>query len=268
MQGTIPKPAPTTAASISLPTNGQTFSGDDNPITITGICETGLLVRVYRNGAFGGSVMCENNSFTLKMDLFYGDNELVARVFDDLDQEGPLSNKVNVTFTPPEGPGTVTGPAVPGRVPDRISLSSTFGRRGADPKKELTWPIILTGGTGPYAISVDWGDGKPAELLSQASTGQFTLKHTYDGAGTYKVIVKATDKNNEAAFLQLVAVVNGTQSSGTSNSNTTTVVRTKVMWQPTLVMFPLLLTSFWLGKRYQLRRVRYRMKNRIFPIDK
>ena len=35
------------------------------------------------------------------------------------------------------------------------------------------------------------------------------MKHTYDSAGVYKILVKAADKNGAVVYLQLVGVGNG-----------------------------------------------------------
>jgi hypothetical protein len=56
------------------------------------------LVKIFKNNVFGGSVQCDRGNFSLQSDLFVGTNELVARVFDELDQPGPDSNIVTVTF--------------------------------------------------------------------------------------------------------------------------------------------------------------------------
>lgn len=263
MEGRIQQPPPTDAPTISLPADGATF--EEIPITVTGLCTTDLLVRVFKNNVFGGSVMCENGSYELQIDLFPGPNELYARQYDGLDQASPESNRVNVTYA-------IDVPFVPGspdEVAQRITLTTNFARRGVNPGQELVWPITISGGRGPYAVSINWGDGKD-ELLTRDAAGTWDIKHVYDRPGVYKIIIKATDANGQSAFLQVVAIVNGETDTSTASSDQggATVIYTKVLWQPALIIFPLLLSSFWLGKRYQLKRVRYRMKHRIIPIDK
>ncbi len=261
MEGRIQQPPPTEAPTISLPANGQVFQ--EIPITVSGLCTDGLLVRIFKNNVFGGAVMCEGGSYSLQIDLFPGQNELVARQYDDLDQASPESNRITVIYDidVPVVPGS------PGQVGQRVTLTTNFARRGVDPNQELVWPIAISGGRGPYALSIDWGDGKN-ELMTQSAAGNFDIKHIYDRPGVYKVIIKATDSDGASAFLQVVAIVNGAINPAANINDQPTVTRTKIMWQPALITFPLLLSSFWLGKRYQLRRVRYRMKHRIVPIDK
>ncbi len=93
VQGQIGGAPPSQAPTISVPTNGQRFS--NTPITVSGICTKGLLVEIFNNGVFAGSVFCNNGSFSLQIDLFDGQNDLIARVYDALNQASPDSTTVN-----------------------------------------------------------------------------------------------------------------------------------------------------------------------------
>jgi hypothetical protein len=223
------------------------------PITISGICPKDLLVKIFKNNVFAGSAQCTNGSYSLQIDLFDGRNELVARVYDALDQAGPDSNLVGVTFTQD----------VPGQV-SRVALTSNYAKRGANPGAVLTWPIIMSGGTGPYAISIDWGDGKAADLKSQSFPGTFDVQHVYENPGVYNIIVKATDKNGGVAYLQLVGVANGAIQDNDTTASTsgggTTTVKTRILWQPAALIIPFLLSTFWLGKKYELHVLRKKIE--------
>lgn len=252
LQGTVPTPAPTTAATITTPRSGQTFT--NMPITVGGLCANGLLVKIFANNVFIGSVMCNNGSYTVQVSLLDGRNDLVARQFDNLDQPGPDSNIVTVTYANNQFATT--------RIP-LLTLSSIYARRGANPGEQLVWPMSISGGSAPYAVSVDWGDGKPPTLYSEPFAGTFTTSHVYDSPGTYVVIVKATDKAGQTAFLQLVGQANGavTQSGreeGSGSSETQIIVR--VIWIPAALMIPLILLAFWLGRRYELSILRKRLE--------
>lgn len=248
LTGTISAPPPTTPATITFPTNNQSFT--EVPIRVSGICPTGLLVKIFKNNVFAGSADCTSGSYSIQIDLFTGENELVARVYDSLDQPGPDSNTVKVTFTDNKaGAGS------------RVSVTSNYAKRGAFPGETLTWPIIISGGNGPYAISVDWGDGTEADLSSQPFPGNFDIKHVYKQAGVYNIVVKVVDKDGVAAFLQIVGVGNGPLSqSNISNGDTPAAqplgVKTKIVWQPATVIIPFVLSTFWLGKKYELHMLR------------
>lgn len=240
LQGTISTAPPKTGATITAPGNGAVFSS--LPITVNGLCPKGLLVKLFANNVFVGSVQCDSGSYSLPIDLFSGQNDLVARVYDALDQAGPDSNIVNVTFNDAQFLQFGT----------QVLLTSIYAQRGAPPGQEINWPILLSGGTSPYAVSVDWGDGTPTDLISQPGAGGFNIKHIYKTAGIYKVIVKATDKNGDNAFLQLVAVASGATQSTSGGKGSSATIRTVVIWWPCLLMIPLIVAAFWAGRRNEL----------------
>lgn len=244
---------PTQGATISTPGNGSSFT--NSPITVNGICPTGLLVQVYDNGVMVGSVMCTNGSFSLQVSLFPGTNELLVTVYDDLGQAGPSSNTVTVTYTDTRFSAFGTS----------ITLTSSYGRRSAAANSQLDWPLQLSGGTGPYAFSIDWGDGTPSELKSQAVAGVVTISHVYKKAGIYQVNIRVTDKNGLSAFLQVIAVANGkvdgtTAAQSTDNTDKTAATKPpQILWIPIIVLLLLLPTSYWLGRRSELIILRNKM---------
>jgi hypothetical protein len=247
LQGTISAPPPTTGATISLPRDGQSFTA--LPIEVSGICPKGLLVKLFKNNVFSGSQQCDNGSFSIRIDLFTGTNELMARVFDELDQAGPDSNKVTVSFNDSRQ-GTTSRP----------TLTSNFAKRGASPGQTLEWPIVLSGGEGPYAISTDWGDGKAPDLKSLQFPGTFNIEHIYDSPGIYNILIKATDRNGNSAFLQLVGVANGPLSQDSTsasakkdNDANAKAPKAKIVWQPAAFSIPFIFSTFWLGRRYELK---------------
>ncbi|HEY1835591.1 MAG TPA: hypothetical protein VGG13_02095 [Candidatus Saccharimonadales bacterium] len=253
VQGEISGPPPKTAPTIAIPSNGQVFT--TVPITVSGLCSGKLLVKVFDNGVFVGAAVCQNGSYSLKSDLFSGRNDLVAKQYDALDQSSPASNTVTVTFD--DAQFTQFG--------THVALTSDYARRGANPGQTLTWPVTVSSGVGPYAISVDWGDGKAADLISQPYPATINLQHVYATAGTYDIIVKATDKNGTTAYLQLVGVANGSASqlgSSSNNGNKSPTTKTVVLWWPAAVLLVLAVVSFWLGRRYELASLRKRMENR------
>jgi len=247
VEGTIPSPPPSSAPTITTPTTGQTFTGI--PVTVAGLCPKGLLVKVFANNIFVGSAECVNGSYSLQIDLFSGRNDLVARAFDSLDQASPDSNIVTVTFN--DNQFNQSGGAL-------LLLTSNYARRGANPGDVLTWPVILSGGTGPYALSVDWGDSKPSDLKSVQLPGTIDLSHIYDSAGVYTITVRATDKNGLIAFLQVVGVANGaiTSSAPSKNGSTSPKTVTKILWLPAVLTILLLPAAFWLGRKYELTSLR------------
>jgi hypothetical protein len=199
-----------------------------------------------------GSVMCRGGSFSLQVSLYSGQNELSVSVFDTLDQTGPESNKVTVTYNPTNFTAFSS----------LVTLTSAFGRRAANPNTTLTWPLQLAGGSGPYAFSIDWGDGSPSQLKSQAVAGVVNIDHVYKRAGIYNVTIRVTDANGVSAFLQVVAIANG-QVATTGNTDTAekaAAAKTKVLWIPAVASIILVFPAFWLGRRSELVSLRHKLE--------
>jgi hypothetical protein len=248
LEGTITSAPPSHGATIAVPDNGATFTS--LPITVSGLCPTGLLVKIFANNIFVGSVVCANGSYSLQVDLFNGQNDLNAMVYDALDQTGPNSNVVTVNFNDAQFLQLGT----------QLTLSSAYAERGSPPGQELTWPIILNGGTAPYALSIDWGDGSGNDLQSVSGAGSVTISHTYKTAGVYKVVVKATDKNGAEAFLQLVGQATGAIQSNSGKSSSGIIIEYRIIWWPIFALLVLIFVSFWVGRRYQLRALQKQLE--------
>ncbi len=246
LEATKRQPPPTQSATITTPGNGASFSS--SPITVNGICPKGLLVEIMNNGVMVGSVLCTEGSFSIQVSLFAGTNELTANVYDDIEQSGPESNVVTVNYT--DLRLTSFGALV--------TLTSSYGRRSAAVGSTLNWPLQLSGGAGPYAFSIDWGDGSKPELKSQALPGVVPIAHVYKKAGIYQVNIRVTDTNGVSAFLQVVAVASGkvdastalAANNDTSSKNSTTPPQ--ILWIPTALALVLLAPTYWLGRRSQL----------------
>ncbi len=246
VQGAVRGAAPNSAPTIDIPSNGQGFNSAT--IRVSGLCQNGLLVEIYKNNVFAGSVECSGGSYSLQIDLFNGRNDLIARQYDALDQASPDSNAVSVNLNT----------AFAGNGP-QVVITTQYAKRGADPGAVLTWPLTISGGTPPYAISIDWGDKTAFELISLAKPGDFNMTHTYNAAGIYNVTVKASDSQGNTAFLQLVGIGNGpiTQSQST---NQKIIVQRIVVWWPFIVLIALAIVAFWLGRKHQLDSIRGRIR--------
>ena len=73
VQGVVAAPRPTSPATITSPSSGQTFQ--TNPVQVTGTCPTSSLVKVFSNGVLVGSVICgSDRRFALQIQL------LVAKI--------------------------------------------------------------------------------------------------------------------------------------------------------------------------------------------
>lgn len=148
-------------------------------------------------------------------------------------------------------------------------LTSDFKYQAKRNGQSCSWELGISGGTAPYAIAVDWGDGQASQYVRADKAG-FTIEHTYSvrtlTEKNYVVLVSATDQHGATTILQLTAVIKGSavsvSASGTGFSAVLGGVQRWlwVVW-PVYIAVLLMALSFWIGEReaYQRFLVRRRM---------
>lgn len=247
-------PRPTTPALITSPVNGQSFS--TNPITVSGTCPARTLVKIFKNGILAGSGVCDaNRHFSLQLDLVVGANALTALAFNGNDLSGPDSPAVNVTLNPS---------SVPFGFSSELLLQSVNYYRGAEPGDQITWPVEIVGGVAPYAVTFDWGDGRPVDLLTRTAPGPFNLNHTYNKVGGYlgafPLIIRATDSVGHTAFLQLTSIINApTGNAKAGRTFTLPTINLMMVW-PILIILLFMVLCFWLGERREKHLMQRQME--------
>ena len=258
---------PPEAAIITKPVNDQHFSAI--PIDVEGTCPVGnYQIKIYRNNVFSGATLCSaEGTFSLKIDLFEGKNELVARIFNGANVEGPTSPTVTVFYDPP-APATPQPTPTPGAPKTtQLLLKSDNLYYGYLIGERVIWPIEINGGTAPYALSVDWGDGN-SDVISRSAAGYLELSHIYKQQGSYRgsfiIIIKASDSAGQNAYLQLVTIVNDPNliAPTTNKSDLDAVNALNKLFKYLLLSWPVyllaivMIISFWLGERREFSMVR------------
>lgn len=247
LSGVVPGKPPTTAAFIKSPVSGQRFAA--SPVAVSGTCPANTLVELFKNDIFAGSTPCTGTgTFSLDVDLLIGQNVLVAKVYDDLNQPGPDSNAVTVYYDalPPQAdPTTFLSFGGP-----QLLLNTDAVFRGVFPDQQLNVPVDILGGTPPYALTVQWGDSSN-KIVPRNDNLTFNVSHIYKKPGTYQVTLQATDASERVAFLTVAAIVNGQPDVVAAAAASTS----KAAPNQLLVLWPLytsaiaVLISFWLGER-------------------
>jgi len=249
ISGAMPGIAPTIAATISLPSDQQHFSA--TPISVSGTCPEKTLVELFKNDIFAGSTPCSDAGiYSIEIDLLYGKNILIARVYDSLNQSGPDSNSVVVYYDAlPAQAGPITSLDF-GDAQLLINTDAVF--RGTFPGQELKVPINVLGGTPPFAINVLWGDSTNKIVPRNDNVG-FTTVHVYKKAGTYQASIQASDTKGRVAFLSFATIVNGQPLGGATESiSSTTTNKLLVLW-PLYVGAIAVVISFFIGEKREKR---------------
>lgn len=251
ISGTMPGQPPTVAAVVQVPGSGQRFS--TSPVTISGTCPANTLVEIFKNDIFAGSTPCTSaGTFSLDVDLLIGQNTIIARVYDDLNQPGPDSNAITVFYDalPPQADPTTFldfgGP--------QLLLNTDAVFRGVFPEKEFNIPVNILGGTPPYALNVQWGDANN-KVVPRSDNAPFSVGHTYLKPGTYQITLQATDASGRVAFLTVAAIVNGqpaAAAAAAAASSGSTPNQLLLLW-PLYTSSIAVLVSFWLGEQREKR---------------
>lgn len=243
LTGTMPEKAPVTAATITTPSNLQQFS--NTPITVSGGCPPNTLIEIFSNNIFIGSTPCNSNStYTLQVDLLYGNNSLTATDYDVLNQAGPASNAVNVTYNA-QAPLTASLQNINFNG-TQLLLNTDAVYRGAFPGQQINVPISIIGGTGPFALNVEWGDNTNQVLPSSNNT-TVNATHVYKRPGTYEVTIQGSDSQGRVAFLDVAVIINGQSASLASTGPKSPTNTFLVLW-PLYAISATLVVSFWLGE--------------------
>jgi hypothetical protein len=252
----VPGPTPKTAPVITTPAQGAVFT-NNNPITVSGNCPNDTLLKIYKNEVLGGSTLCQNGRFSIQVDLFIGPNTLIVRAYNASNNMGPESAPVVVTKELPGFAATA--------VTQQFFVTSDVYYKGVGTGQLLSWPLTLSGGQPPYAISIAWGDGK-TDLISRGVLGTFEIQHTYDKPsngykGSYDVTIISTDFAGNKSFIHLVAVVTGDPTGivGGIKSGYDWSSTIRIAWQLMLAAL-LILLAFWLGERRETKLLRKRAK--------
>lgn len=207
-------PTITGPAVITSPTNNTRFTAV--PVTVSGSCPANAAyVEIFRNDFMSGSAMCTGSgTFELQIDLFPGRNDLTARSFNITDDEGPASAIVTVFYDQPApAPGTPvsTGSGKP------LTVKTAFVYKGYYVGQTVQWPLEINGGSAPYALNVNWGDGTDS-IISRKADGQFNISHTYKTAGgergNFIIKVQASDSAGGYTYLQFFVLVNAKSAAG------------------------------------------------------
>jgi hypothetical protein len=254
LTGSMPGKPPTVGATIQTPADQQRFGA--TPISVSGTCPENTLIEMFKSDIFAGSTTCsEAGIYSVEIDLLFGKNVLVAKVYDTLNQPGPDSNSVVVYYDALPAQSSPINSLNFGGAQLLLNTEAVF--RGAFPGKEMKVPIDILGGTPPYAINIQWGDSTNKVVPRNDNVG-FTTGHIYTKPGTYQINLQASDATGRVAFLTFAAIVNGLPSTNSVGSiSSTTTDKLLVLW-PLYVGAIAAVLSFFIGEKREKRILQVR----------
>ena len=267
--GTVNGPPPSVAPTISTPL--QNFRSTEEIIKVAGLCTADLFVQIKRNNVNAGSVQCTSTgTYQLQIQLYPGNNDLVAQQFDTLGQSSPISGSLRVGYEAPVAvtpvvtatPISNTKPGTPPAaklvaLPTPVTITSSYLYQGAYTDNRFTLPASVAGGKPPYAVNINWGDGSQ-NVVNVPQVGPLKTGHMYSKDGVFSVIIEIADSTGASAYLQTAIIVTGAGGVAGSVQNdgldiSTLQGRLLLAW-PVYVLMGSLVLGFWLGEEYNMQR--------------
>lgn len=218
VSGNIVGDPPDTAANIISPANNSRYT--NSQLTVSGNCLPGVIVEIYRNDVFAGDTLCTSGgTFELTITMVPDHNRLIAKSKDSANQYGPDSEAANVYYDVPAAParpGSPPSQSTSGKRPSGSTLGPLLVYTEPVQKRTVqgqnfTLKYEIDGDRAPYAVSIDWGDGSPATLVSQPKEGDFEATHKFTKPGQLTVRISVLGGGGGQGSIQtIVFVVPGT----------------------------------------------------------
>ena len=123
------------------------------------------------------------------------------------------------------------------------------------PGQPFTWNIHTQGGTAPFKVIVNWGDGSESTFV-RSDDKLFTISHAFPQKQTYTVFVKSIDADGTQSIMQLFAIVRGEDGSAAVSTKPNPFIGPlaflqKYLWivWPAYIAVLLMVFSYWLGEK-------------------
>lgn len=267
LEGKMMGPAPDEAPIIQNPPNNAEISQSE--LAIIGTCQarsnTTYFVQIYRNHGFAGSDLCSGGHFRVPIFLFKGRNELTARMVDNLGQFGPTSTQTVVyrgNAIGATGTGTAASSITSSTTPvienntSQLSLTTDSPYLSGRVNSDFAIPLIISGGTPPYGVLIQWGDGN-SDLVVRREAGKFEAKHHFATGGLMNFKAEVTDALGAQAGFQSIIPVEGPLAPTTSDDTPPVLVPSTIDTSLKTAWYAYGLTvsfvaMFWIGQRFEL----------------
>jgi len=233
--GTLATPVPSVAAVIAAPSNGASLTA--SPTSVAGSCPVvspQVIVGVDVDGTRAGSSICDdNNDFAVPVTLSPGPHNLIARTYTITGGNGPDSGPLPITYSPTKPlalsrRSVITLASAVKATPKPTTASSApvitatadapFSYLGAS--KAITWSGNISGGSAPYHVLADWGDGSQDDFSVPA--GRQALAHSYPTVQSHNLTLYIMDATGDSLTKQFAVAAYSTLAGHSSPLASTT----------------------------------------------
>jgi hypothetical protein len=237
---TIPAPVPAGAPVITAPPDGTTIPTP--AATISGTCpviDPAIIVALNDDTSFLGSQQCTSDgTFSIPVTLSPGAHHIIASVTTITGDTGESSQAITVTYAAP--PATTTPisasrpagggkPATSVTQPLLLDITSESPFIVFGPTADAVWNGSISGGTPPYRISIDWGDGTRQAFINRTSDKQ-SFSHHYTHLKTFRVTLQITDSAGQSITRTIAAISPATFNHPATGSGVITANSPQTMW--------------------------------------
>lgn len=248
VSATIPAPIPAGAPTFTSPDDGS--STTNNSVNFTGTCPVitpAVIIALYDGSTLLGSGLCQTDgTFAVAAALAPGAHAVVATVVTITNDTGESSLPLHIIYTPPTVPISPSEPTAP-QAPDSPSSPSSPSTPAAaayptdstiapldiiSEKPFITfhsnrlaeWSGRFAGGTTPYTVTIQWGDGTQVAYPVGSNDLQ-VFSHQYNQNRVYIVSITTRDSKGATLKRNYVAMQsNGAPVASTSQSTLASMI--------------------------------------------
>lgn len=273
LAGTVNGPPPEIAAQITSPQNGTHFN--DPQIEVSGTCLEDNYIEIYRKDIFAGMTICSTEgTFSITITLVPGANDIKAKTRDAIGQYGPDSAVITLYLDSKNvsSPGASPSTGAYSVSTKPFLIYTTPVQRGVLLGQSMKLDYEIDGGTAPYTIVIDWGDGTPTSIIRHEKAGDYSAFHVFKKSGQTTVRLSGIGANGEKATMQTIIVVHASSVpiSATATCDYTSIGKNftqdclvtdklaslvEFVW-PAIIVATLMTGSFWIGERIMYHRLR------------
>lgn len=227
---TVPAPIPVGAPAFTTPADNT--ETDKPTVNFAGTCPIiapAVIITLYEGSTLLGSGICENDgTFAVTASLTPGAHTIVATVVTITGDNGETSDPLHITYIPPPTPAT---PSIPTTSSPRTGANNPGGGNiapldiiGEKPfitfrsNLKAEWRGRFAGGIPPYAVTINWGDGK-SDTYKVSGNDLQVFTHQYRQNRLYAFSVTVQDNGGLSLKRNYVAMRNGGVPTGAYTQN-------------------------------------------------